>query len=251
MLNSDLTSANTSPDAMSTRKLSLFHTIGSRLPLKYAWNFYEDRHSTTSDYERRLILKHENIINVQMFWQFVNNYPFQELCYRDSVHFFLRGIKPVWEDRRNRDGGAWVFRLPNKGTHIGESGQPEDFSPAQYFLESILMAAVGRSFDVCMQGIDDANPTSNDYLCGISMSNRDKSSLISIWNRRGDNEQTKQKILEVVYQWISSDLKKLLDDKPSYYQNYYYKKHSEHKGFDEVVAKAKEAENVKSSDAEV
>ncbi len=76
------------------------------------------------------------------------------------------------------------------------------------------------------------------------MSIRFNSNLVTIWNRQGDNEKTKEGILAVVLEKVSPELTPLS-------KNCYYKKHSEHSAFREVVAKTKEAEGVKSPDAEV
>lgn len=69
------------------------------------------------------------------------------------------------------------------------------------------------------------------------MSVRFNSNLITIWNRDGDNEKTKEGILAVVLEKVSEPLKPLP-------KNYYYKKHSEHAGFSEVVARKSEAKGV-------
>lgn len=80
------------------------------------------------------------------------------------------------------------------------------------------------------------------------MSVRFNSNLITIWNRDGANEKTKEGILDVVLEKVSPELK----PQP---RNYYYKQHSEHAGFSEVVAKAseksKKAEEGKIAEAEV
>ena len=80
------------------------------------------------------------------------------------------------------------------------------------------------------------------------MSVRFNSNLITIWNRDGANEKTKDGILAVVLEKVSPELK----PQP---RNYYYKKHSEHAGFSEVVARAsemsKKAEEGKIAEAEV
>lgn len=80
------------------------------------------------------------------------------------------------------------------------------------------------------------------------MSVRFNSNLITIWNRDGANEKTKEGILAVVLEKVSPELR----PQP---RNYYYKKHSEHAGFSEVVARAsemsKKAEEGKIEEAEV
>ena len=51
---------------------------------------------------------------------------------KDSVHFFKRGVKPVWEDPRNITGGSWTFRVPK-----AQSGE---------FWKETLLLAVGEQF---------------------------------------------------------------------------------------------------------
>ena len=80
-----------------------------------------------------------------------------------------------------------------------------------------------------------------DDLCGISLSIRYNSNLISIWHRRADLPLSKAQLLQTVEDTISPELKSLCVQK-----NYYYKAHSEHAGFSEMVAKAREGESVDS-----
>ena len=80
------------------------------------------------------------------------------------------------------------------------------------------------------------------------MSVRFNSNLITIWNRDGANDRTNDGILAVVLEKVSPALR----PQP---RNYYYKKHSEHAGFSDVVARASEksqkAEEGKIEEAEV
>ena len=80
-------------------------------PFTHAWDFYHDAHSTLEAYENRLTLITGNIVNIKMFWENQNNFPFENLKMKDSVHLFTRGVKPAWEDRRNVKGGCWTFRV--------------------------------------------------------------------------------------------------------------------------------------------
>ena len=68
------------------------------------------------------------------------------------------------------------------------------------------------------------------------MSIRFNSNLITIWNRDGTKEKTVNGILAIVLEKLNPELKPKEG-------SYYYKKHSEHAGFDEVVAKAKAAKD--------
>lgn len=73
-----------------------------------------------------------------------------------------------------------------------------------------------------------------DDLCGISLSVRFNSNLITIWNRDASNQKSIDGILSVVLDKISPELKPKEG-------SWYYKKHSEHAAFNEVVTKAKGA----------
>jgi len=105
-------------------------------PLAYSWEFWHDRQdrepsssattpstatsqtdspaieaSGVAEYENRLRKLH-SIQNVKEFWEVFNNFDISTLWLRDSIHLFHRGVKPVWEDPRNVQGGAWTFRVP-------------------------------------------------------------------------------------------------------------------------------------------
>jgi hypothetical protein len=63
-----------------------------------------------------------------------------------------------------------------------------------------------------------------DDICGISLSVRFNSYLVTIWNRDAEHEIGIKKILETVL----GELPPELQPKEG---SYYYKKHSEHAGF--------------------
>jgi len=181
-------------------------------PLQHAWTFYHDKHSDNGNYEGRLTILQENIITIKSFWEGQNNFPIEKLKMKDSVHFFKRGVKPVWEDPRNVKGGAWTFRVP------------KEKSDATW--KEILLFGVGENFADVIQPKDD--------LCGFSLSVRFNSNLIMIWNRDGKAEKTINGIRDVILAELSPELKPRDG-------SYYYKQHCEHSGFSEVVAKAAEA----------
>ncbi|MCJ1394790.1 hypothetical protein MMC18_007670 [Xylographa bjoerkii] len=181
-------------------------------PFQHAWTFYHDKHADHGNYEGRLTLLLENIITLKPFWEAYNSFPLDRLQMKDSVHFFKRGVKPVWEDPRNVKGGAWTFRVP------------KDKSEETW--KEILLLAVGEQFADAIQPKDD--------LCGISLSVRFNSNLIMIWNRDGTAQASIDGIRDVVLNNLSPEIRPKDN-------SYYYKQHSDHAGFSEVVAKAAEA----------
>lgn len=65
---------------------------------------------------------------------------------------------------------------------------------------------------------------SGDQLCGVGLSVRFNSHLISIWHRDASKQKSIDGILAVVIEELPEELK----PKPD---NYFYKKHSDHAGF--------------------
>ena len=49
---------------------------------------------------------------MQDFWRYNNNTPVDQIKMRESIYLFKSGFKPIWEDRRNINGGSWTFRVP-------------------------------------------------------------------------------------------------------------------------------------------
>lgn len=101
-------------------------------PFQYAWSLYHDRFIEGAGYDHRQTELLGNIITIKVFWEAYNNCPLTALKLKDSVHFFKRGVKPVWEDRRNVTGGSWTFRVP------------KDKSEATW--KELLLLAVGEQF---------------------------------------------------------------------------------------------------------
>ncbi|KAH6655246.1 translation initiation factor eIF 4e-like domain-containing protein [Truncatella angustata] len=73
-----------------------------------------------------------------------------------DYHIFKEGIRPIWEDKENKDGGKWVLRL-KKGV-------------ADRYWDEILLACVGGA--LC----DD-----NSQINGAVLSVRNGEDVISIW----------------------------------------------------------------------
>ncbi|KAI9816864.1 MAG: hypothetical protein M1827_001509 [Pycnora praestabilis] len=204
-------------------------------PLKHGWAWWHDRVDRSDSPSRKAAIAaaaangmkpaepvHDKdkdslqemgeMYDIKAFWTLINNFPFDIMRLRDTVYLTHKHIKPIWEDPRNEHGGSWTFRIP------------KDFS-LDFFKEVMLMG-IGETLQEVVEKGDD--------ICAIGMSIRFNSNLITIWNRRGDNQKSIDAILALVLENISPALK----PKETHY---YYKKHSEHQGYAEAIAKAKAA----------
>ena len=93
--NGALSPVSEDENAKVARRLTLVRNL--RAPaFQYAWTFYHDKYTESQNYEGRLTLLKEDIITAKPFWEVLNSFPFDALKLKDSVHFFKRGVKPVW-----------------------------------------------------------------------------------------------------------------------------------------------------------
>jgi len=118
----------------------------------------------------------------------------------------------MWEDRRSIDGGSWTFR-------VQKVNGPD-------FWTRIQIMAIGEKLQSCLN--------TGDQLCGVGLSVRFNSHLISVWHRDGSNQKSIDALLATVVDELPEELK----PKPD---NYFYKKHSDHAGFKAPDGKTSES----------
>ncbi|EPS39236.1 hypothetical protein H072_7014 [Dactylellina haptotyla CBS 200.50] len=228
--NGSPTSENTSPTSVSDEPV--VQSMGNRkqlvntmlkkmrpLPLRHEWTFWHDKYQAETgsgtaaggDGYASQLKELANLSTIQDFWQVYNNTPFESLALRDSLLLFKKNVKPIWEDPRNNKGGSWTFRISKNG------GNSSDF------WKETLMMAIGEVLQEVVEKGDD--------ICGVSISVRFNSHLILVWNRDSSNQKSIDAILKRVLENLSEEIRPLP-------QNYYYKKHSEHKGYKAIEAPA-------------
>ncbi|KAG9235877.1 translation initiation factor eIF 4e-like domain-containing protein [Amylocarpus encephaloides] len=178
------------------------------LPTQHYWNVYIDKQlkeqpkSSDGSYTATLEQLGSQIESVQDFWRYNNNTPVEQIKMRESIYLFKQGFQPVWEDRRNINGGSWTFRVP-------KANGPD-------FWTRVQLMAIGEKLQGCLD--------LGDQLCGVGLSVRFNSHLISIWHRDASKQKSIDALLETVLEELPDELK----PKPD---NYFYKKHSDHAGF--------------------
>ncbi|KAJ0714761.1 putative translation Initiation factor eIF-4e, eukaryotic translation initiation factor 4E (eIF-4E) [Helianthus annuus] len=80
-----------------------------------------------------------------------------------DLHLFKQGIRPLWEDAANCNGGKWIIRFKK-----AVSGR---------FWEDLVLALVGDQLDY------------SDNICGIVLSIRFNEDILSVWNRNASDNQ--------------------------------------------------------------
>jgi len=181
-------------------------------PLANEWTFYHDKYvanATPEEYEENL--KSVATVNtVQSFWAVYNNIigP-EQLQFRSSLHFMKSGIRPVWEDPHNENGGAWSFRV-NK-------------SDSQVVWRELLMLLIGEQFEDVVAKDDD--------IFGLTVSSRFNSDIFTIWNKNADAHENSK---------VMDKLQELLLLENIELQSSYYKVHKDHAAFKKQDANGKD-----------
>jgi hypothetical protein len=92
------------------------------LPFQYIWCAWhskpiaspastptEDQTPASPTYA--LTLLSEEVRDIAAFYRIFNNTPWTGIKAKESVHFFRAGVKPLWEDPQNLNGGCWVLKV--------------------------------------------------------------------------------------------------------------------------------------------
>ncbi|EAW07620.1 eukaryotic translation initiation factor 4E [Aspergillus clavatus NRRL 1] len=198
----------------STTRKSLHQNIIGKLrplPFQYHWTVWYDRHSESTDYDKRLYVLHEDVADIATFYRVYNNYPWDKVRLRDSVHIFRKGVRPIWEDPENLKGGCWRFRVPK--------------SKAQEFFHEIAILCMANEFQAALE-------KEHDHVLGVSSSVRFNSHMISVWNKLGSNERSIKILERTILERLSPELRPTSSGPNSYF----YKRHDENDGYHEAVA---------------
>ncbi|EKM76423.1 hypothetical protein AGABI1DRAFT_115765 [Agaricus bisporus var. burnettii JB137-S8] len=124
---------------------------------------YTSHPPDTQDYEAGLTVVGE-FNTVETFCRYFNWLkPPSKLEKNSNYHLFKTGIKPMWEDPANANGGKWVLTMKNN---------PDLLDRCWSFL---AMALVGEELE------------ENDEICGAVVSLRTKVDRIQLWTRSKDD----------------------------------------------------------------
>jgi len=130
------------------------------------------KQTTTLSYDQNLKLL-ARFASVEQFWGYYSRLVRPvDLTSHSDIHVFKDGIKPMWEDGANKNGGKWIVRL-RKGL-------------ASRCWENLILAMMGEQFMV------------GDEICGAVISVRFQEDIISVWNRTAQDTVTTGRIRDTL-----------------------------------------------------
>jgi len=161
--------------------------------LENSWTFWYDKYigpkKTVEEYEAALV-KITTFDCIQDFWKWHNNLPAVGLIQTSSsFHLMKSGIRPLWEDKSNANGGNLSFKLPKEDVN-------------EVWLQ-LALRVIGEQF---FQYIH-----KDDEICGLTFSQRKTDAVISIWQKNASIVDVKS-LTSVVQSFVPGTI--LLD--PTY-----------------------------------
>ena len=103
---------------------------------------------------------------------------------------FKTGIKPMWEDAANQDGGKWIIRVKKPA------------SPRCW--EQVVLALLGDQFGA----------SAGDDICGLVVSTKANEDCISVWNRSANNKDVTIRIRDVLKETLDIPVNAAFEYKP-------------------------------------
>ncbi|GAM25801.1 hypothetical protein SAMD00019534_089760 [Acytostelium subglobosum LB1] len=157
----------------STQQANAAPNGGAVHPLANSFFFFymPKRPKNTSDYLNDLQMITGPVNTVETFWSYYSHMirPVDEFSTLSDIYLFKEGIRPVWEDPENQNGGKFVIKVRRNFT--------------SKWWEDLLLAFVGEQIE------------GGDSINGIVISFRSAdNSLIGIWNKDCNDDESKEKI---------------------------------------------------------
>eukprot|EP00009_Paramoeba_aestuarina_P001242 CAMPEP_0201507482 /NCGR_PEP_ID=MMETSP0161_2-20130828/1135_1 /ASSEMBLY_ACC=CAM_ASM_000251 /TAXON_ID=180227 /ORGANISM="Neoparamoeba aestuarina, Strain SoJaBio B1-5/56/2" /LENGTH=270 /DNA_ID=CAMNT_0047901861 /DNA_START=76 /DNA_END=884 /DNA_ORIENTATION=+ len=150
--------ANSPARSQSLKKKKPKRKEGDPIPLEHCWTFWFDG-KTNVGMQAQDWSKAQQCVgsfcSIQDFWRYWNNIEPWNFANNSNLRLFKQGIKPMWEDKSNVNGGRWVIQCGKE-----MSGVP---------LGRLVLGVIGEQFH------------ESEKLCGVVFQVRAKFDLLSLW----------------------------------------------------------------------
>ncbi|XP_068156634.1 eukaryotic translation initiation factor 4E1-like [Drosophila tropicalis] len=164
---SEVTSETSQQDESTTVQESEVDEVAPRKhPLQNTWTMWyleNDRNKSWEDMQNEIT----SVEFVENFWSLYTHIKLpSEIKMGSDYSLFKKGIRPMWEDAANKQGGRWLIT-------VNKSSKNE----LDNLWLDVLLCLIGEGFD------------NADEICGAVVNIRNKNNKISIWTANGKNEK--------------------------------------------------------------
>ena len=178
-------------------------------PLQFPWTFTYFKKVANKSYEENTYTL-GTTASVEDFWRLYVHLrrPVDERPTVCDYHVFREGIRPMWEDDANVNGGKWIVRL-KKGLAARYWEDVVCFRPAPRLVPGCLFSPPPAAFLLpsylpipllCVQmlAILGGQFRVGDEICGCVLSVRYQEDILSIWNRSADSRKVCMQIRDTM-----------------------------------------------------
>ena len=128
------------------------------LPFQYLWSVWHSKSSSKinpqtfqDDYQLRTLV--DSVADIGTFYRVFNNLPWDTVRQKDSIHIFRAGVRPLWEDEENLNGGRWLIRVrPDENEVCVEEERDERRKDVRAWEELCLLCLGGELQAAISQG---------------------------------------------------------------------------------------------------
>ncbi|GIZ05085.1 eukaryotic translation initiation factor 4E-1A [Caerostris extrusa] len=137
-------------------------------PLQNMWSLWFYRNDRSKSWQENL-MEIITIDTVEDFWSLYNHLEVvSKIPLGCDYALFKHGIKPMWEDSRNKKGGRWLL-------NVQKSQRNTDLN--NYWLE-VLLCLIGEAFN-----------EHSAEICGAVAQIRNKGDKIAVWTADVKNQE--------------------------------------------------------------
>lgn len=167
------THENDSTTEQNDKSSIILRNPDSKYPLECEWCFWFFKNNKTADWKDNLMLI-TTVDNVEDFWS-VFSYlkPAKFLQDGRDYMFFKKGIRPMWEDAHNRDGGRWLVNI---------SRDLRQSTLDQLWMNTLL-SLIGSQYD-----------KESSLINGAVVNVRFRCDKLSLWTKSYENEESQKRI---------------------------------------------------------
>lgn len=157
--------ANASFDYSLDSSFDASYTEEDLIPLDSTWCLWFDRYigpGFSAEEYAAAMLEVALFEDIQSYWRWMNNLPSaRQLDVSCTYHLMKKGIRPIWEDKSNVNGGSFSFR-------VASMDNVDDI------WTTVSLNAIAGQFDLFL----------SDYvneICGVSIGMRKSEASFTIW----------------------------------------------------------------------
>jgi hypothetical protein len=169
----------------------------AKFPLHDTWTFGYIRNDPSAKQWEDNIKEIIDVSYVEDFWAVATNMLTPSyLSNLGDLTFFKKGIRPMWEDAENKNGGSWLHQISGGGTQFkSNNGKPQP-DIDECWMET-LMALIGNNF--CAnnhllggRGDDSVGGENHigDNISGLFLAHRGKAWKLALWTKNYKDEKT-------------------------------------------------------------